>query len=289
MNSRTKILLAGTAALAAVAATSLTAAAPVPLSELETSTHVHGLAVSRADPSKLLIATHHGLYIVGPEGMAELISEVQDFMGFSPHPNNPDVLYASGHPAGGGNLGFIASSDQGRTWQQVSPGVNGPVDFHQMMVSSADPNRIYGAYGAIQVSDDGGQTWAVAGPAPERLIDLAGSSASADKLFAATEIGLLVSVDGARTWTPVLEGAPVTMVEVAPDGAVYAFVFGQGLMRSDQEEPLELEPVNNSFGGGYIVHFAVDPSDPDRLFAATGDGEILHSSDGGVTWSEMVD
>tara|TARA_R110002020_G_scaffold67188_9_gene176681 strand:- start:1547 stop:1669 length:123 start_codon:yes stop_codon:yes gene_type:complete len=36
--------------------------------------------------------------------------------------------------------------DRSQTRQQVSPGVNGPVDFHQLTVSPADPARVYGAY-----------------------------------------------------------------------------------------------------------------------------------------------
>ena len=37
-----------------------------------------------------------------------------DYMGFIPHPTDPSLLFASGHPAGGGNLGFIVSNDGGK-------------------------------------------------------------------------------------------------------------------------------------------------------------------------------
>lgn len=291
MTRTIKCLVAGAAVLAgtAFAVNTFTTAASVSLSDLRASTHIHGLAVSRADPSKLLIATHHGLYLATADGAAELVSEVQDFMGFNAHPENPDVLYASGHPATGGNLGFIASNDRGQTWTQVSAGVNGPVDFHQMTVSPVDPSRIYGVYGAIQMSSDGGQTWSIAGAAPDGLIDIAASSESADKLFAATETGLIVSSDAAKTWTSAIEGAPVTMVEGGPDGAVYAFVLGEGLMRSEREEPLAFESVSDAFGQGYLLHLAIDPTDPSRLFAATGEGEFLQSSDKGETWTGMGD
>ena len=114
---------------------------------LAEDSHFHGLAVDPTDPSRLYLATHHGLYAVAPDGTAERLSPVQDFMGFTPHPSEPSTLYASGHPAGGGNLGFIVSGDAGRTWTQLSPGVGGPVDFHQMDVSPADPKTIYGAHG----------------------------------------------------------------------------------------------------------------------------------------------
>ena len=256
----------------------------VPVSQLAGQTHIHGLAVDRQDPSFLLIATHHGLFRAGPEGAAERISVLQDFMGFNPHPSDPATLLASGHPREGGNLGFITSSDAGRTWKQMAPGVNGPVDFHQMTISPADPEIIYGAYGDLQVSNDGGETWEVAGPAPAGLIDLAASAQTPDKLYAGAEDGLLVSTDGARSWSPILEGAPVSLVEVTPEGTLYAFVVGRGLVRS-VEEPLELTTVNDDWGDQVLLHLAADPTDPDRLFAATHQGQVLASTDQGRSWS----
>jgi photosystem II stability/assembly factor-like uncharacterized protein len=258
-----------------------------PISELQRETHIHGLAVDPEDPSRLLIATHHGVFRTRPDGTAERVSEVQDFMGFTPHPGDPGMLYASGHPAGGGNLGFIASTDQGRTWTQISPGLNGPVDFHQLTVSRADPATIYGAYGDLQLSRDGGRTWSVAGPTPDRLIDLAASAKNADTLYAATEAGLLASRDAGATWQPLIDGAPVTLVEIAPDGTFYAFVYGRGLVASG-EPPAEFETVSGDFGGAFLLHLAGDPTDPDRQFGATGDGRILASNDRGRTWTGLA-
>ena len=262
------------------------AAESITVAELPRHTHIHGLAVDGKDPSKLLIATHHGLFRAGLDGKAERISEVQDFMGFNPHPSDPTTLYASGHPAKGGNLGFIASTDQGKTWKQVSPGVNGPVDFHQMTVSPADPKTIYGSYGGLQISRDAGATWRLVGPTPEKLIDLAASARSADTLYAATEAGLLVSADAGATWKPLLEGSPVTLVEVTPDGTLYAFVTGRGFVRSAEGSP-EFETLTNDIGGGFFLHLAIDPTNPDRLFAATGRGRVLASSDKGRTWTSF--
>lgn len=92
------------------------AAEPLSVTELTRQTHVHGLAVDRADPSRLYLATHHGLYAIGQDGTATLVSEDRnDYMGFTPHPSDVTTLYASGHPAGGGNLGVLASKDGGRT------------------------------------------------------------------------------------------------------------------------------------------------------------------------------
>src|SRR3546814_12827295 len=94
-------------------------------------------------------------------------------MGFTPHPSDPDVLYASGHPAGGGNLGFIVSRNGGQTWTKLSDGAGGPVDLHQMDVSKADPRVIYGVDGGLQDSTDGGRSWSRLRPAPHGLLGLA--------------------------------------------------------------------------------------------------------------------
>jgi hypothetical protein len=256
------------------------------VNEFARHTHIHGLAVDRHDPTRLLIATHHGLFSAGPDGKAQRISEIQDFMGFNAHPVDPLKLYASGHPEQGGNLGFIALADRGRTWTQVSPGVNGPVDFHQMTVSPADPNVIYGAYRGLQASRDGGQTWTMVGAAPDRLISLAASARNSDTLYAATETALLISRDAGKSWKRLLQGSPVTLVEVTPGGVLYAFVVGRGLVRS-VEEPLSFTTLGTDFGGGFLQHLAVDPTNTTRLFAATGRGRLLTSADEGQTWASF--
>ncbi|MCA0271008.1 MAG: hypothetical protein LCH69_02965 [Proteobacteria bacterium] len=88
---------------------------------------------------------------------------MQDFMGFSPDPSDPLTYYATGHPEEGGNSGFLASRDGGQTWTQISQGPDGPIDFHAMDASPADPATIYGLFGGLQVNRDSGKTWAIAG------------------------------------------------------------------------------------------------------------------------------
>jgi photosystem II stability/assembly factor-like uncharacterized protein len=264
----------------------LVVAQDVRASDLKEHTHIHGLAVDRKDPSQLLVATHHGLYRVKVDGNAKLISVVQDFMGFTPDPSNSNGLFASGHPAGGGNLGFITSTDNGETWQQVSPGVGGPVDFHQMTVSLADPKIVYGAYGVLQMSRDAGKTWSEVGPLPDKLIDIAASAKDSKTLYAATESGLSVSKDEGRTWKAILDGAPVSFVEVTGDGTAYAFVVGRGFVRFREDQP-KPETVSNDWGNRIPLHLAVDPANAKRMFVATHKSDILVSTDGGIKWTVL--
>ncbi len=257
----------------------------MPLQELARHTHFHGIAAHPGDGQRVFLATHHGLFSVDREGLATRVSQdANDYMGFTPHPTERDVLFASGHPAGGGNMGFIVSEDAGRTWRQLSPGVNGPVDFHQMDVSRANPEVIYGTFGGLQVSRDGGRTWTLAAPAPQGLIDLAASAADPDRLYAATKSGLLLSTDAGATWQPAhLRRSPATLVQTGHSGEVYAFVLGVGLLRT-QEPELRWENVSNGFGNHYVLHLAVDPADARHVYAVTNAPAVLESADGGVRW-----
>ena len=259
------------------------------LTALAEGTHFHGLAV--ADPTRLYLATHHGLYLVEPDGNARRISATRDdFMGFTSHPTDPSILYASGHPANGGNLGFIESRDRGRSWARISSGVHGPVDFHQMDVSKVDPRIIYGVYGDLQRSADAGRSWTLVGSAPIGIISLATSSHNADVLYAGTRTGLQRSTDGGRSWQT-NSYRTTTMVYVTRGGTIYAFVVGTGLMRA-VEKDIEWHVLNNDFGDDAIVHFAADPADQQRLYAVTLHSQtraqrVIASRDGGSTWTRL--
>lgn len=139
------------------------------LATLLRDTHVHGLSFDPADSGRLLIATHHGLHALdlASRTTTPVGDSQDDFMGFTTPPTATGPLYASGHPAGGGNLGVIASEDGGQSWAPLSEGVGGPVDFHQMEVSRANAQVLYGSYaGAIQTSCDGAAAGPLPGPRP---------------------------------------------------------------------------------------------------------------------------
>lgn len=286
------ILAVGAAAV--IVSRSFTAAETT-VSALTGETHFHGIAVDPHDPDRLYLATHHGFYVVGPDGVAQRVSETEDdFMGFTPHPADPEVLYASGHPAGGGNLGFIVSGDGGQTWMKLSDGAGGPVDFHQMDISKAEPQVIYGIHGELQKSTDGGRSWSRVGPAPEGIIGLAASSLDADRLYAATRTGLMVSTDGGRRWRPTHDSQQLaSMVQVTPEGTVYTFIAGAGLLRAE-EPALQWTALGNDFGGALVLHLAAGKGEETqrRIYVVTLDPEsrsqaLYASRDGGQSWTRL--
>jgi photosystem II stability/assembly factor-like uncharacterized protein len=278
------ILLAGVLLPASV----LAAEQPVPIAELAKQTHFHGIAAHPDPTGGIHLATHHGLFRVDGRGLATRVAaSADDFMGFTVHPTRPEVLYASGHPARGGNLGIITSTDSGRTWRQLSRGLNGPVDFHQLAVSKADPNVIYGAFRGLQISRDGGESWGVAAPGPDGLMSLAASSVDTARLYAATKGGLLYSTDAGKTWQPAhLRRSAATMVYTGYDNDVYAFMIGVGLVRT-REPALRWELVNDRFGEHYLLHLAVDPAAPQHLYAITSAPAVIASRDGGARWAPL--
>ncbi|ANK79853.1 MAG: hypothetical protein TEF_02895 [Rhizobiales bacterium NRL2] len=227
--------------------------------------------------------------------MVDLVSERQDdFMGFTPHPTDAPTLYASGHPARGGNLGFIISRDGGRSWSKLADGVDGPVDFHQMDVSKADPSVIYGIFGNLQKSADGGRSWRRIGPAPEGIIALAASSKAPDRIYAATQRGLVLSTDGGRRWQPAHEARQAaTMVHVTPDGTIYAFIAGTGLVRAEEPE-LDWTTLGDGFDDEFVLHVAVGGGrERPTLYAVAVNPKTriqsLHvSRDGGQSWAPLT-
>ena len=257
----------------------------IPLAEIS---HIHGIAVDPKDSTRLYLATHFGVFHTSADGTAEQVSEnTNDYMGFTPHPTDADVIYASGHPSGGGNLGVLVSRDGGRSWEQLASGAGGPVDFHAMDVSRADPAVIYGLFGGIQVSRDSGESWSVAGAPPADVIDIAASSVNPDIVFAGTMSGIMISRDGGATWEPTgSQGQPATMIHTAPGGTIYAFIVGTGLVKSPGAA-LDWRPVSNDFGERVLLHLAVDPADPNRLFAVSDESEVLASTDGGKSWQPL--
>lgn len=271
------------------AAFALAAAAPASaetLGDLAGKTHYHGISFARSGSAALLLATHHGMFALDKAGSATQVSPVHDFMGFSPDPSNPLTYFSSGHPESGGNSGFLKSTDGGATWKQISPGVGGPVDFHAMDVSSADPKTIYGTYGNLQVSHDGGQTWTMAGAPPDKLVSISASGIKAEQIYAATQNGLHLSADSGASWKPIaFQGEVVSMVKSGPDGLLLAFVLGRGLMKANENAPVDWTVLSNSFGDSIPLHLAIDPADSKHLALTTQSNEVLESLDGGMTFA----
>lgn len=263
----------------------------VALADLLSATHIHGIAAGPDGPDSVTLATHHGLWTadLAASTATRIGASQDDFMGYSPVPDTKGHAFASGHPATGGNIGVIATADGGATWAHVSDGLDGPVDFHNMEVSRADPAVLYGIGhdGIVQHSADSGQNWQATGQAPDKLIDIATSATDPATLYAATETGLFVSRNQGGAWTVLIaQGAPVTTVDTGADGVLRAVGPGLGLVTIGADSAPEI--VSANLPDGYLLSLASTSTAPHRLMALSAKGRLVLSDDGGATWADAL-
>ncbi|NVN00272.1 F510_1955 family glycosylhydrolase [Arthrobacter sp. SDTb3-6] len=191
--------------------------------------HVHGISVD-PESSRILLATHDGLYDATEDPAVKISDSTIDLMGFTATAE-PNVFYASGHPGPGSSLpnpvGLIRSDDAGKTWEPVSRA--GESDFHALTVSG---HTIVAFDGQLRTSTDG-TNWSTS-PATFTPAVLAGSPAST-VLLATTENGVQRSTDSGTTWqavpqSPIIQfaaiaasthKAPTKAIGVEPNGTVH--------------------------------------------------------------------
>lgn len=257
--------------------------------------HGHGLAVDVKDPNKLYIATHYGLLVlVNEKDLFRVGKSRDDYMGFSPHPTDASMLFSSGHPSYGGNIGFQKSEDGGFTWKKVSNGVNGPVDFHAMAISPVNFNLIYGWYqGNLQRSIDQGKNWEIVNR--DLLpVYLAADSQDENVVYAATPRGqgVMVSRDKGASWnslSPELEGKAVSVIAIHPKDANVLLTFSEKLggLGKSTDQGKTWQKVNEAFNGETILHIAFDRNSPSVVYALTHENKLYKSVDAGNTWNQI--
>ena len=247
------------------------------------------------DPSKLYIATHHGLLVLMSEkDLYRVGNSKDDYMGFSPHPTEATIFFSSGHPSYGGNIGFQKSEDGGVTWKKISTGVNGPVDFHSMTVSPANSNLIYGWYqGSLQRSTDQGRTWEIVNR--ELLpVYLAADTKDENIVYAATPQGqgVMISRDKGATWNALskeLEGGAVSVIVMHPQDSKILLTFSERLggLGKSTDGGMVWQKVAEGFNGEAVLHIAFSHSTPNLVYALTHENKLYKSVDAGDTWIQI--
>lgn len=262
------------------------------LKPVDTIKDIHGLAVDMADQNKLYIATHHGLLLLKEDGLFRVGKSETDFMGFSLHPKDPKTFYSSGHPKYGGNIGFQRSADGGISWEKISNGANGPVDFHSIAISPVNPNLMYGWHQtSLQRSIDGGHTWELVDTNVPHSIALYVDTADENSLYAITIAGVFMSKDRGETWErafPEYSESLTTALTVDPKDpkSILLFARKQGLL-STTDGGENWNEIGEDFGGEIVIYFAQSSKDPNRIYAATHKYAIYRSDDKGENWSKI--
>ena len=242
--------------------------------------HVHALGLNPADRA-LFIATHTGLFRLEPDAQrAERVGDrYQDTMGFTVA--GPDHFLGSGHPDVRDKLppllGLVESRNGGKTWTPIS--LLGEVDFHALRVRSERVVGYDATGGRVMVSDNRGRSWRSSRP-PEPLLDLVMDPGAADQLLAAGESRLFVSPDSGRTWSPREQG---TGLLAWPRRDRLYLLDGGGQLWLSRDGARRWQS-RSRIGGRAAALLAVSA---ETLYAATHDGEIKRSLDGGASWTML--
>ena len=284
---RSLTLIAAVGAVAAVGAWVLAtrddsdgAAAPVVTADPGVS-HVHGLGVNPGDGS-LVVATHFGSFRLGADGggATRIGDSFQDTMGFTVV--GPDQFLGSGHPDVAGmeagqpaRLGFIESTDGGRSWEVLSLG--GDVDFHALASAGG---RVYGwdaSSGRLMVSEDRVE-WETL--AAIDLFALAVDPADVDHLVAATPQGLQETTDGGRTWEAA-DGPPLVAISWAEGTGLWGAGADGAVWR---REPEAWTSAGRLPGTPQAFLATIDGGLYAAVQASDGATQIVQSTDNAATW-----
>ncbi len=265
------------------------------LISIDAITHGHGLSTDPKDPSKLYIATHHGLLLLKNDKDLFQVGETKDdYMGFSSHPNNSDIFYSSGHPESGGNLGFQKSVDGGYSWTKISDVENAPVDFHAMGVSRVNPDLVFGwTQGKLYGSINAGKDWKTF-LTKFLVTSIVTDSKDENMVYALSPqgSGVLVSNNKGESFTELsdqLSGGIVSSLAINPADNKEMLSFSEkigGLGISD-DGGKTWEKLNEEFNGEEVLFISYSKPIPKNVYALTHLNSIYKSVDGGNIWMRI--
>jgi photosystem II stability/assembly factor-like uncharacterized protein len=217
-------------------------------------------------------------------------------------PTNSKVVYAA---TGGG---VYKSEDTGMTWHLASEGLPGK-DVQALAMTHEVPTTIYAAIrGDIYTSTDSAESWA-------RLDNSGLYSGFNHRLFVAPSDGDVLfhmaipggvarSSDGGLNWQYVHKGLPgedhkahalSLVIDPTDKNVVYlgtgewvGWGSGYGVYKST-DGGNKWFPTNKGMMTYRIIAMALDPSNPQIIYASEGGGKLFKSIDGGQNWNDITD
>lgn len=242
---------------------------------------VNALAVAPNTPGVMYAGTNGGVYFTRDDGAhwtlaSKGLPDDQTITALAVS-NDSKVVFAGTHK------GVFRTRDGGASWTMADPRF-GDQFILSLLIHPQIPATVYvGTATTILRSDNGGDTWSDVGE-DLNLARIWAMAAVSSTVFAAADTGIYSSVDRGDRWQSSSDGLPVGAHPQALAATAHGLLAGtsQGLFASPDGKswsavvgPLDGQPVRS---------IAIDPHQPDRIFAATEQG-VAASTDGGSSWN----
>ena len=235
------------------------------------------------------------------------------------HPGDPNRLYLAA------TFGLLVTEDRGKNWYTICEQAFALrfLEGDPLLEIMPDGALLGGIYDTLNRSSDCGCTWqtTLGASAKETIIDITidrsrGSVLALvqDSTTFPSRFGVHESTDGGKTWRK-LSDLPVEIVgaftiDVAPSDSMRVYVTGvpttvAGMapdsllaVSTDHGATWERRAIGGVPAGAAPYIAAVDPTNPDRLYARTDEWDdsayfsandaLLYSDDGGRSWRELA-
>jgi hypothetical protein len=215
----------------------------------------------------IYLATNNGLYSKHQNSTwVQVGNDKSDITAFVINPKKEGVMYSSGYPSTGGNLGFRMSTDSGNTWKTISPvtgkssiktvsflsGIN-PIAFNSIAISPVNTEILYGSSedgNILYMTKDEGKTWAPKTTLPSNINikSIAAHPSDPNNVFIGTNSGIFDSTDYGNNWTKVkselMRESTITGLGFNQNNELFAYVMPNTAVE---------EGSDNNNGNGYII------------------------------------
>jgi hypothetical protein len=228
---------------------------------------IHGVGLFNTADGTLYLATNNGLYSKHQNSTwVQVGNDKSDITGFVINPKKNGVMYSSGYPPTGGNLGFRMSTDSGNTWMAISSvtgkssvktvslltGIN-PIAFNSIAISPVNTEILYGSSedgDILYMTNDEGKIWSAktAIPSKIKIKSIAAHTSVPNNVFIGTNSGIFYSTDKGNNWTKVkselIRESTITGLGFNQNNELFAYVIPNTVAE---------EGSDNNNQNGYII------------------------------------